>query len=92
MGFRVVLVSGYDSFSDYSVLLLKGFELPVGSILLSLPVIEFATMIILWQAAHRPVFRVVRFLSVAHVHIFSTSGIFRFSNRFTRSHLSFYYC
>ena len=58
MGFRVFLVSGYDTFSDYSVLLLKGFELPVGIILLSLPVIEFATMIILWQAAHRLVFRV----------------------------------
>ena len=80
------------TFSDYSVLLLSSFELPVGFNLLSLPVTEFATMIILWQAAHRAVFRVVRFLSVAHVHIFSTSDIYHFSNRFTRSHLSFYYC
>ena len=37
------------TFSDYSVLLLSSFELPVGFNLLSLPVTEFATMIILGQ-------------------------------------------
>ena len=66
------------TFSDYSVLLLSGFELPVGFNLLSLPVTEFATMIILWQAAHRPVFRFVRFLSVAHVHFFRHQAFFAF--------------
>ena len=87
-----VLFSLFRDIATYSVYRVSspsGFELPIVTNLLSLPVSELATMIILWQAAHRPVFR---FLSVAHVHIFSTSDIYRFSNRFTRSHLSFYYC